>query len=241
MCCHDGHMNAMLKWTVDCQRKIPDSAAMPAFVAKSEIQNSLSQELPCSGVQALTGTAPDLSESPSLPTLVDAVAHMPPLSDASARIQALEVTPEPASFTVDEIQQAQADDDSLRSVLQALKDQTKPRQSDFCQYPEDAQVLLSQWDLLILQEGVVYRKFHYSDGSTNFLQIVLLAKLCHSYIERLHADLGHFGWTKTCYAVSCCIYFPGWHSMTGLLVRNCAVCSVQSAPAESTDTVTSGT
>ena len=33
-------------------------------------------------------------------------------------------------------------------------------------------MLLSQWDSLLLQEGVLYWKFHYPDGtSTNFLQI----------------------------------------------------------------------
>jgi len=69
--------------------------------------------------------------------------------------------------------------------------------------------LLSQWDSLILQEGVLHWKFHYPDGSTNFLQIILPAKLRHWYIEWLHADLGHFGQTKTCYAVCRRIYFPG--------------------------------
>jgi len=61
----------------------------------------------------------------------------------------------------------------------------------------------------------------------NFLQIVLPAKLRRPFIERLHAELGHFGQTKTCYAVSHRAYFPGWRSYTGLLVRNCAVCNLQ--------------
>ena len=46
------------------------------------------------------------------------------------------------------------------------------------------------------------------------------------FVERLHADLGHFGQTKTCIAVSRCAYFPGWWSFTALLVRNCKICSL---------------
>jgi len=79
-------------------------------------------------------------------------------------------------------------------------------------------VSLSRWAL--------YRKFHYPDGTVNFLQIVLPTKLRRPFIERLHSELGHFGRTKTCYAVSRRAYFPGWRSYTGLLVRNCAVCNL---------------
>ena len=94
------------------------------------------------------------------------------------------------------------------------------------QYPEDARVLPSQWDSLIIQAGILYRKFHYPDGSSNFLQIVLPVKLFHLYIEQLHTDLGHFGRMKTCHMVSRHAYFPGWQSFTGLLVCNCAVCNL---------------
>ena len=87
--------------------------------------------------------------------------------------------------------------------------------------------MLSQWDSLVLQDDVLYQKSHFLDGTTNFLQIVLLVQLCLSYIERLHADLGHFRWTKTCIAVSRRVYFPGWCSLTGLLVHSCAVCNLQ--------------
>ena len=124
-------------------------------------------------------------------------------NDVTAQIQALEATPEVASTILDEICHAQAADDSLQLVLQALKDQAQPPHSGICQYPEDTRVLLSQWDLLVLQDDILYRKFHYPDGTMNFLQIVLQAKLHRSYIERLH------GWTKTCHAVSRCVYFPG--------------------------------
>jgi len=56
-------------------------------------------------------------------------------------------------------------------------DQAKLPHSSLHQYPEDSRMLLSQWDSLLLQEDVLYHRFHYLDGTTNFLQIILLAKL----------------------------------------------------------------
>ena len=65
------------------------------------------------------------------------------------------------------------------------------------------------------------------DGSVDLLRIVLPLKLRRSYVERLHADTGHFGQTSTCCAVSRCAYFPGWQSFTRLLVHNCEVCNMR--------------
>jgi len=176
MHCHDDHVTAIPRWTVEmdcrqCHRQPSGSATVPALVARSELPDSL--ESPGSDRQSSSGTALGPLELPELPASMDAVAHTPPSSDVTARIQARKL----ASITLDEIRQTQAADDSLQPVLQALKDQTKPSHNDLHQYPEDACVLLFQWDSLILQEGVLYQKFHYPDSSTNFLQIVLLAKL----------------------------------------------------------------
>jgi len=147
-------------------------------------------------------------------------------SDAVTRVQAIAATPDPPPITMDDIRAAQAEDDNLLPVIQALLDQKQPVSTDLRQYPEEARILLAQWDSLVLRDGTLYPKFHYPDGTVNFLQIVLPTKLRRPFIERLHSELGHFGRTKTCYAVSRRAYFPGWRSYTGLLVRNCAVCNL---------------
>jgi len=147
-------------------------------------------------------------------------------NDAAMRVQAITAMPEPPSIMLNDIRTAQAADDNLLPVTQALLDQKRPAHADIRQYPEEARALLAQWDSLVIQDGILYRKFHYPDGTVNFLQIVLPVKLRRPFIERLHSERGHFGRTKTCYAVSRRAYFPGWRSYTGLLVRNCAVCNL---------------
>ena len=63
------------------------------------------------------------------------------------------------------------------------------------------------------------------DGSTKHLQLILPTKMRREYIERIHADLGHFGQAKTCEAVARRAYFTGWRPYTKLIVRNGTVCN----------------
>ena len=134
--------------------------------------------------------------TPDSPVSPDASLSGSPATDTTTRIQAIAAIPEPPSITLDDIRAAQAKDDNLLPVMQALLDQTRPAHAYLRQFPEEARVLLAQWNSLVLQDGTLYRKFHYPDGTVNFLQIVLPAKLRRPFIERLHAELGHFGRTK---------------------------------------------
>ena len=185
-----------------------------------------SSELTSSAALQASGTIVYQVETPDDPALPGTPISTSPTADTATRVQAIAATPEPTSITLDDIRTAQAEDDNLLPVIQALLDQTQPAHADLRQFPEEARVLLAQWDSPILQDGTLYRKFHYPDGTVNFLQIVLPAKLRHPFIKRLLAELGHFGRTKTCYAVSRRAYFPGWRSYTELLVHNCAVCNL---------------
>jgi len=120
----------------------------------------------------------------------------------------------------------QSVDDNLRPVIQALVNKVKPPQGALHEYPKEACTLFSQWDSLVLEDNVLYRCYHYPDGTTQYLQVVIPVELRHPYVERLHADLGHFGRAKTCLALACHAYFPGWHSFTGMLVRTCSTCNM---------------
>jgi len=51
---------------------------------------------------------------------------------------------------MDDIREAQSADDSLQPVMQALKDLVKPLHGSLQDYPEEARILFSQWDSLVL-------------------------------------------------------------------------------------------
>jgi len=134
---------------------------------------------------------------------------------------------EPSSLSLEDICTAQTADDSLQPVIQALVDGVKPPQESLCNFLEEARILFFQWDSLVLEDGVMYRRYHYPDDTIRYLQVVIPAKLRRPYVERLHADIGHFGRTKTCLVLAHRVYFPGWHSLTGMLVRNCPTCNLR--------------
>jgi len=126
---------------------------------------------------------------------------------------------------LDSIRTAQAEDDSIKVVVDHLGAGADPGDIDIRQYPEDARQLFGQWESLVVRDGVLYRRFYHPDGTTKFLQVVLPPVLCRPFVEKLHAELGHFGRSKTALAVSRRAYFPAWHSFTHLVVKNCSVCN----------------
>ena len=102
---------------------------------------------------------------PVLPVSTEEVTPASSPNDVTAWAQVLGVTAEPASITLDDIREAQSVDDNLQPVIQALIAKVKPQDS-LREYPEEARVLFSQWDSLVLVDNVLYRRYHYPDGTT---------------------------------------------------------------------------
>jgi len=163
---------------------------------------------------------------PELPVSTDEATHASPPNDVTAWAQVLGVTAEPTSISLDDIRDAQSVDDNLQPVIQALTAKVKPPQSSLREHTEEARILFSQWDSLVLEDDVMYRRYHYPDGTTKYLQVVLPVKLRRPYIERFHANLGHFSRTKTCLALARRAYLPGWRSLAGMLVQTCSTCNL---------------
>jgi len=70
------------------------------------------------------------------------------------------ITAEPVSLSLEDIRDAQTADDSLHPVIQALSDHAKPPQENLRDYLKEARVLFAQWDSLVLENGVLYRRYH---------------------------------------------------------------------------------
>ena len=122
------------------------------------------------------------------------------------------------TITEADIQQAQAADDCISPVIKLLlAGNTPPTGFKFRQYPEESRVLLSQWETLVIENNILYRRFCHPNGTTH-LQFVLPAVLRQRYCDTLHADIGHGGQKKTFLAFSSRAYFPAWQSYLRLLL-----------------------
>ena len=102
----------------------------------------------------------------------DPVVPASPIPDSSdgdtiRQVQAIAATPDPPPITLDDIRTAQAADDSLLPVIQALLDQKRPASADLRQYPEEARVLFAQWDSLVLQDGTLSVSYTHLTLPTN--------------------------------------------------------------------------
>jgi len=73
---------------------------------------------------------------PDGPALPDAQLSNSSATDTVTRVQAIAATPDPPSITLDDIRAAQAEDDNLLPVIQALLDQKEPAYADLRQYQE---------------------------------------------------------------------------------------------------------
>jgi len=94
--------------------------------------------------------ASDLLEVPVFPVSSSDASHASPPNDATARTQVFGITAELSSLSLEDIRNAQAVDDSLQLVIQALVDGVKPTQESLRDYPEEARILFFQWDSLVL-------------------------------------------------------------------------------------------
>jgi len=128
-------------------------------------------------------------------------------------------------FTKKELVAAQQAEEAIRVTIEFYKKGEPPDRDEIRTVPEEAKELLLQFETLVVKDGLLYRRFVHRDSSTKHLQLILPAKLRKEYIERIHADLGHFGQAKTCEAVARRAYFPGWRPYTKLIVRNCTICN----------------
>jgi len=153
--------------TISCEALSADSSTAlptPLRFPPRHTQVERSQDsLPSTG---LSDNASDFLEAPVFPVSPSDATFASPTYDATVRTDVCGVTAEPVSFSLEDIRDAQAADDSFQPVIQALMNGVKPPPKNLCDYPEEARILFAQWDSLVLEDAVLYRRYHYPDGTT---------------------------------------------------------------------------
>jgi len=162
------------------------STALPAPLHFPPCHTQMERSSDLTPSMGLSDSASDFLEAPVFPVLPSDATHTSPTNDVTARTHVFSVTTEPASLSLEDIREAQAADDSLQPVIQALADGVKPPQDGLRDYPEEARILFAQWDSLVLEDSVLYRRYHYPNGTTRYPQVVLPVKLRRPYIECMH-------------------------------------------------------
>jgi len=63
------------------------------------------------------------------------------------------------------------------------------------------------------------------EGVVSHLQVILPGPLRKAYIMHTHCVSGHFGVAKVTAEIAKRAYFPGWKSLTEMVLKTCDICS----------------
>lgn len=128
------------------------------------------------------------------------------------------------SHSLSDIRSLQEADPVLKNVLVFWRKQVRPTPEEKRQVSRPVLALLRQWDRLVENEGVLYRRVFRPDGGEVHLQLLLPALLQQETFKQLHQEHGHQGIDRTTELVRQRCYWPGMWSDITQWVRQCDRC-----------------
>ena len=108
----------------------------------------------------------------------------------------------------------------LRSLLESAE---RPDPNSLVAASAFVKLLCSQWELLQIVDGVLYRRFSYNDGRPDVLQLLVPLAMRKDFLEKVHSGMngGHLGIRRTPDQVRRRAFWPGWR---GDVRRHCKQC-----------------
>jgi len=108
----------------------------------------------------------------------------------------------------------------LRSLLGSAE---RPDPNSLAAASAFVKLLCSQWELLQIVDGVLYRRFSYNDDRPDVLLLFLPFAMRKDFLEKVHAGMngGHLGIRRILDQVRRRAFWPGW---CGDVRRHCKQC-----------------
>ncbi|KAI5725816.1 hypothetical protein M8J77_020471 [Diaphorina citri] len=143
------------------------------------------------------------------------------------------VTVEPdAGWTEEELEKEQREDPDLGPVIEYKERDVKPLWRDVSDLSEAAKSYIVQWDSLVLESGVLKRRWESLNGRNVRLQIILPRARVKEVLEELHGGTsgGHLGVNKTVDKVRERFYWLRMKQDVEDYCRRCASCAASKGP-----------
>ncbi|MCJ8749885.1 hypothetical protein PDJAM_G00192760 [Pangasius djambal] len=139
----------------------------------------------------------------------------------------------PCYSSSDMCAQQQADS-VIGELLVFWRRKSPPSSEERKKLSRSALILFRQWDRLVENEGVLYRRVFRPDGGEEVLQVLLPAAMKSEVLTQLHQQHGHQGVERTTQLVWQRCYWPGMSSDIARWCHECERCQcakgVQSTP-----------
>lgn len=133
---------------------------------------------------------------------------------------------------LEEWQKDQEEDPNIAIIIQGKRKGTRPPRSDLTTHEISAQIYWSYWDALILQDGILYKKWEAPNLKSSFLQLIVPRKRVKQILEEIHDSPsgGHFGVNKTLEKVRKRFYWATYKQDIENWCKSCKVCISRKGP-----------
>ena len=131
-----------------------------------------------------------------------------------------------------ELAKLQAEDPDIGPVLQGKLANTKPSSQDMAVRSPAARHYWILWDSLVLQDGLLCKKYSRKDGTGQYLQFVVPSGMKKEVLYQMHDSMvsGHMGTKKTKEKILQRFYWYALKEDVGLYVQRCDTCAADKKP-----------
>lgn len=130
------------------------------------------------------------------------------------------------SKSLEEIKEAQINDQVLKQVYVWKEGGTRPVWQDISNLPVEVKAYWAQWDRISLREGILYRKW--MDEDTNCVRWQLIVPKCwqKEILQKLHSEeaAGHLGIARTMARIRSRFYWSGYYTHVRRWIIRCTDC-----------------
>jgi len=169
-----------------------------------------------------TESITETASKPSLETVDE------PSLDIESRRQAEQTAVPPSPWDAESLAAAQSADEEIGPIVKLrLKDEKQPPIESLLTAAGSTKVYWSQWERLVIRDGVVYRMQSGKRGKPDTLQLLVPRLMREEAIKQCHAGMagGHMGIRRTLDQVQRRLYWLTWRGDTARYCRRCHECS----------------
>ena len=239
---HQGHCDALSRcenpWSCDCPEQDTSEPLKcgPCRKCIKRAQDMMHEQ----HYQDMVSKGHKSIEPSEQTEVVQAVRHsiqdaIPGTSTESGSFEASTTSPGTPWFqskTTAELKKLQEGDPDIEPVLTGKAGNNKPSSQDMAIKSPAARHYWILWDSLVLQDGLLCKKFIKKDGTGEYTQFIVPRALKRDVLFQMHDSLllGHLGCKKTKAKTLQRFYWYGLKDDIGLYIKKCDTCAADKKP-----------
>ena len=136
--------------------------------------------------------------------------------------------------SAEDLQKLQREDSDIGPIINAKLKDKRPTSQDMVTCSPATRHYWILWDLLVIQDGILMKKFLKHDGTGEFLQFVVPTSLKKEILFQMHDSLvsGHLGRKKTKEKILQRFYWYSLKDDVNLYIQRCDTCAADKKPAK---------